>query len=479
MARIEYPKEPSAMKWSWTMLLALVAGLWPAAAADETPERFYDRETPVVRVYRQTHKAVVNISGRRTVRTSRGFDWPSFDLWGPGYRREIAVLGSGVLVHQDGYIVTNAHIAANAEKLKVSLSDGREFPAEVVSTDEQKDLAVVRIDTHEELPFIHLGTSNDLMIGETVIAIGNPYGFANTVTSGVISAIGRDIEVADGFWLRGLIQTDAPINPGNSGGPLLNVHGDLIGVNTAIRAEAQNIGFAIPVDTLVDNLREMLMPENMRRVQLGLSVGRRKTVGGSSGLVVMSVAKGSPADKKGIAIGDLLTAVDGQALNTIIDFYIHMMGKSVGEPIRVTYLHLAGGRFASQTVELTLVERPLPDGQKLAYDLFQMRLSPLTESVARRFGFESAYPILIITELRSGGTAAASGLKEGDLILEIDGTTVRNPRELSLAMEKKAEGDLVRFQIMRISIGVFGQIERRYQVTLKAQMMPSDPRRFY
>ena len=165
---------------------------------------------------------------------------------------------------------------------------------------------MLAIDAGGKLPFIELGRSSDLMIGETVIAIGNPYGYSNTVTSGVISAVGRDIQVSEGYWLRGLIQTDAPINPGNSGGPLLNVNGQLIGVTTAIRAEAQNIGFAIPVDALVDNLSQMLVPEKLRRVRLGLTIGRmadRRAVQRPDRGVR---DEGQPAAEKGLAPGDLI-----------------------------------------------------------------------------------------------------------------------------------------------------------------------------
>jgi serine protease Do len=306
------------------------------------------------------------------------------------------------------------------------------------------------------------------MIGETVIAIGNPYGYANTVTSGVISAIGRDIEVNEGFWLRGLIQTDAPINPGNSGGPLLNVNGELIGVNTAIRAEAQNIGFAIPVDTLADNLSHMLMPEKLRRVRLGLTMGRMTRVGEITGLVVDSVSKASPADQQGIAAGDVVLDIDGRKLTGIIDFYVKLMGKEVGEPIELTYIRPAAG-LQSQTVKLTMQPRPLPDGRALVSRFFGMDVSELTDRVARRFDFEGAYPILIITDVQRRGIARRAGLQAGDLILEINGATVRNVTELSLEMEKVHEGDEVQIKILRIAIGVFGQVQRQYVVTLQAQ----------
>lgn len=448
----------------------LVALFTPLLAKDQTS---FDRRTPVVRVYEKTHKAVVNIAGERLVTSSI---WPDFDRpgvfgpWGPRFQRQVKVLGSGVVVHEDGYIITNAHVVEAAEKITVVFSDGREFPARQISADQAKDLAVLAIETKDKLPFIiHLGRSHDLMIGETVIAIGNPYGYANTVTSGVVSAVGRDIEVSEGYWLRGLIQTDAPINPGNSGGPLLNINGELIGINTAIKAEAQNIGFAIPVDTLADNLSRMLMPENLRRVRLGLVMGAAQTIGAFTGVLIDSVTKGSPADEKGLASGDLVLEIDGRKLTSVIDFYLKTISKQVGEPIQIKYLRTKSSSPEVQTVELTLLPKPLPDGGKLVKQFFQMGVSELTERVAEKFGFESAYPILIITDVEPAGAAAQVGLKPGDLILQVNNATVRDLPEFSLEMEKIAEGDIVEFKIMRINIGVFGQVQRQFIVQLKAQ----------
>ncbi len=462
------------------MLTCLLLNL-TCAAATALGELAYDRRTPVVNVYEKAHKAVVNISGERVVSSSirPGFDWPDiFDFWGPRFQQRVAVLGSGVVVHEDGYIVTNAHVVEGAKRIKVIFSDGREFLANVVNADKSKDLAVLSISAGEKLSFVKLGRSNDLMIGETVVAIGNPYGYANTVTSGVISAIGRDIEVTEGFWLRGLIQTDAPINPGNSGGPLLNINAELIGINTAIRAEAQNIGFAIPVDTLVDNLRHMLMPEELRRVRLGLVVGRNKSIGRFTGLVVDSVTTASPAEKAGIAPGDIILSIDGKKLANVIDFYVSLIGKQIGEPITIQYVKPHRLAPQSKTAKLTLEARPLPDGRKRVAKFFQMEVSELTASVARKFGFESAYPILIITAVHARGAAADAGLAPGDLILEINGATVSNSKELSLVMEKVNQGDLVRIKLMRISIGLFGQIQRQYTVVLRADSSRTDPRLF-
>ena len=431
-----------------------------------------DRKTPVVKVYEKTNKAVISITGERLVTSPvwPNFDWPDgLGLWGPRYQRQVKVLGSGVVVHEDGYIITNAHVVEAAQKVTIIFSDGREFAAKIVSTDQTKDLAVLTLQTDDKLPFIHLGRSHDLMIGETVIAIGNPYGYVNTVTTGVISALGRDIEVTEGYWLRGLIQTDAPINPGNSGGPLMNINGDLIGVTTAIRAEAQNIGFAIPVDTLADNLSHMLMPENLRRVSLGLIMGRMQSIGELTGLVIDSVIKASPADEKGLTAGDIVLEIDGGKLTGEIDFYVKIRNKQVGQPIQLKCLRRTADKSDVHTVELTLLSKPLPDSRKLATDLFQMEVSELTKQVARKFEFESAYPILIVTDVDPDGSAGQAGLKPGDLVLQINNATVRNLEEFSLEMEKITEGDKVNLRITRISVGVFGQVQRQFLVVLKAE----------
>jgi serine protease Do len=457
-----------------TIVQLLIIGFSVSVLASEGP--VYDRRTPVVKVYEKDHGAVVNIAGERVVSSSiwPGYELPDiFGFGGPRYQRQVSVLGSGMVVHEDGYVITNAHVVKGSEKIKVVFSDGSEYMAKVISEDESRDLAVLKIPVDKKLPFIHLGRSNDLMIGETVVAIGNPYGYANTVTSGVVSAVGRDIQVDKGFWLRGLIQTDAPINPGNSGGPLLNINGELIGVNTAVRAEAQNIGFAIPVDTLIDNLSHMLMPEKLRRVRLGLVVGSMKKVGGFSGLVVDSVSKESPADQEGISAGDLVLEIDGHKLASVVDFYVRMMGKEVGEPIEVTFVKTSAAPLKSRTVKLAMLPRPLPDGRQLVSQFFQMDVSVLTDRVARKFNFESSYPILIITGVERGGVANKTGLKAGDLILQINSAAVRNIRDLSLEMEKINEGDTVDIQIMRISVGAYRQYQQRYTARLTAQSKKS------
>ena len=447
-----------------------LTGFVNRALCSENP--WSQRRTPIVEVYEKTRDTVVNISGVRQVSTSAwgGYDWPDmFDFWGPRFKREVSVLGSGVVVHENGYLITNAHVIKQAQKIKAIFNNGDEYPCTIINADETKDLALLKIQANKILPFVHLGTSDDLMIGETVVAIGNPYGYSNTLTTGVISAVGRDIPVEEGFWLRGLIQTDAPINPGNSGGPLFNINGDLIGINTAIRADAENIGFAIPVDTLADNLAQMLMPEKLRRVRLGLVVGRIKTTAGQMGLVIDSVIEPSPAHDKGLAAGDIILKMDGYKLANIIDFYVRMMSKEVGEPITIEYIRPGSFSRRSRTVRLSMLVRPLPDGEALCRKFFQMNISELNASVAAKFAFESAYPILIITAVHKRGMAETVGLGPGDLILSINNVYVRNNKELSIVMENISEGDEVEITILRFERSYFGHVRRQYTVRLKAQ----------
>ena len=313
-------------------------------------------------------------------------------------QQEVTVLGSGAVIHEDGYVVTNAHVVEGSEQIKVSFSDANEFPATIISADTNKDIAFLKIEAGRKFPFVQLGRSDDLMIGETVIAIGNPFGYSNTVSTGVISAIGRDVQVSQGLWLRGLIQTDAPINRGNSGGPLLNINGEFIGITTAIMSPSGGsvgIGFAIPVDTIADNLTQMLMPEKLRRVQLGLVIGRMQMLGNIKGLAVSSVVKNSPADKEGIKAGDLIVEIDDKPVTGFLDFFVKMMNKEVGQPI-VIRIYPAGRGIPQGK------DRPPANARKAAAGWQKTRsanfsrwmFQNLTAEMANKFGFEKAYPVL-------------------------------------------------------------------------------------
>ncbi len=455
-----------------TVLMVLLT--FAVICGADVPETQYSRVTPIVEAYKSAEGSIVNISGKRMVADQRQGLSDLYNFFGPQrrqdrYRVERFELGSGFVVHEDGYIVTNAHVIKSTNKLSVTFINGKEYDAELISADESKDFAFLKIESDEKFNALKMGTSCDLMIGETVIAVGNPFGYSNSVTNGIVSALGRNIQVRNDFWLRGLIQTSAPINPGNSGGPLLNINGELVGINTAIRQEAQNIGFAIPVDTLTDNLIQMLMPEKLRRVRLGIVIGRMKCSQDDKyhGLNVTSVSPQSPAANEGIEVGDLITEIDGKPINGFIDFYVKIMDKEVGETLNLLCYRESDSSI--QNFSLTLEHRPIPDGRKISSNFFQMEVSELDAGVAKKFDFAGAYPVLIIVETTSGGVAATAGLKAGDVILTAGGKPIENMNDFSLEMEKIQEGDTLELAILRIGWWGNSQVQRQYRVQLKAQ----------
>jgi serine protease Do len=398
-----------------------------APAPDRAAERAL-RRTPVVEVFQQARDAVVNISSTEIVAVRRpsGFDRlfeDMFDL--PPRPREYrrTSVGSGFVIHPDGYIVTNAHVVARTTERKVTFADGRVFDAEIVALDRSRDLAILKIAADESLPTLPLGRSDDLMIGETVIAIGNPFGFEHTVTAGVVSAVGRELEFPE-LVLAGLIQTDASINPGNSGGPLLNVLGQLIGVASAIRGDAENIGFAIPVDQLREVLPELLDVERRYRVESGL------TISNYDAPRVLAVEPGSPAAESDLRPGDVIEQVDGRPVTEGIDFHIALVGRRPGDRLDLAVRRGEERRRAT----LALAARPLPDGQALARRRLGLEVHPMPEESARELGLPPGSG-LIVVEVEPDGPAARTGLRRRDIVVGLGRHHVHSVEELGLFLE--------------------------------------------
>ncbi|MGE5175332.1 MAG: S1C family serine protease [Hyphomicrobiales bacterium] len=268
------------------------------------------------------------------------------------YREQIPTMGSGFIISKNGYVLTNEHVVHNAEKITVILPDGRRFLGRVLGSHPQYDLAIVKIDG-KDLPVAPLGTSSDLMVGEWAIAIGNPFGFLlndtqPTVTAGVISATHRDIkaQTAGGGIYKNMIQTDAAINPGNSGGPLVNARGDVIGVNTFIFTKSggsEGIGFAIPIDAAKRVVDELIKYGKVRNVWIGVRtweltpyVAERLGTTDRNGLYVSTVEQGSPADKAGIKVGDIIRKVNGTPIRDVEEAYRALFGANVGDTISLT-----------------------------------------------------------------------------------------------------------------------------------------------
>ena len=409
---------------------------------DTPQDRIRARRTPVVDVFEATRDAVVNISSTQVVHVRPNAGGPEswlFELFERPRHLETTSLGSGFVIHPHGYIVTNAHVVARTVQRKVGFADGRSFDARIVAIDTAKDLAVLRIDAPSPLPTLRLGSSDDLMVGETVIAIGNPFGFNHTVTSGVISATGRNIHVERGVAFHDLIQTDASINPGNSGGPLLNILGELIGINSAIRGDAENIGFAIPVGQLIEQLPELLNVERLRRVRLGLYVG------GHGVPHVNDVSPDSPADQAGVRVGDVITAIDGNPVRRDIDFYFALLEKKIDEPISLELLRDGN----ALQVNLAIREIPKPDGAKLAHSLFGLTLHELNDREWRRFGLRSGNGLLVVG-VQPRSPARKIGIQPGDIISSLGRYYLSSLDQAGTLLETIRRGDEIHFGGFRV-----------------------------
>ena len=309
--------------------------------------------TPLVAAAEKVSPAVVNIYTSETGRSPRNpfrdfgnniFDQFFNDFFSQNQNNKKS-LGSGVLINKEGYIITNEHVVARASEIHVALGDKREFKARVIGADMKSDLAIIKIDSDQFLPFIAMGRSDDLMIGEQVLAIGNPFGLRHTVTTGIISALNRNIRVGKNNVYSDFIQVDASINPGNSGGPLLNINGSLIGINTAIYQKAEGIGFAIPIDDAKRIVDELIRFGKVRRGWLGVSVqemnsqlSRHFQLDRKKGVVVVRIARKSPAEVAGIKRSDIILAIENHEVIDKSDFHGRMTSYAVDDKVRFSIL---------------------------------------------------------------------------------------------------------------------------------------------
>jgi len=323
-------------------------------------------------------------------------------------------LGSGVLIDPAGYILTNDHVIAQASRIKVTLADKREFWAETVGTAEESDLAVLKIKSRDALPALPLGSSDDLMIGETVIAIGNPFGLSNTVTTGVVSALHRSGRSGDRVYTD-FIQTDAAINPGNSGGALLNINGELVGINAAIIGQAQGIGFAIPIDRARKIYQELVQYGEVRPVYLGVELrpldrdtASELGVKSAKGLLVTRV-KG-PAIDAGVEPGDVVVQADGASIESPEDFGTAVGRKNVGDTIGL----VVEREGEKKTITLKAAAFPFHDW---AYETIGIAVDEIPKRDHRRREVPDAG--VVVADVRPRSPAARRGLRPGDYIIQI------------------------------------------------------------
>jgi len=408
------------------------------------------RESAVVTAVKMVSPVVVNISSefevRKRVNPFSGFGMdPSFenffnDFFDPKFERRYkrSSLGSGVIIDgKRGFILTNQHVILKSKTITVSLKDGREFKAQIVGADPDSDLAVLRISSPKPLPEITMGDSSNLMIGETVIAIGNPFGFSNTVTTGVISATNRSVRTEDMVY-NDFIQTDASINPGNSGGPLLNINGELIGINTAIYAKAQGIGFAIPINTAKRIVSDLIRYGEVIPAWIGITVqdidadlARYLKASDVRGVLVKKAEKSGPADKAGVREGDIILSIQTRNIISEKDFHSAMITYSAGEKIDITIWR--NGKTETVSVKTSIFPKEL--ALDLAYNLLGISVENLSSK--NRYTYKAmAKQGVLISDLNRQSFLARIGAIPGDVIRQIDDIPIKNIKDFEEAIIK-------------------------------------------
>ena len=431
------------------------------------------RESAVVKAIRKVSPAVVNISSEVEVRKRAnpfygfGMD-PNFesffrDFFDPGFEQKYkrTSLGSGVIIDgKRGFILTNKHVLLKSSTITVVLRDGREFKAQIIGADPDSDLAVLRISPKGDLPAIEMGDSANLMIGETVIAIGNPFGFSNTVTTGVISATNRSIKVDDAFY-HDFIQTDASINPGNSGGPLLNIYGELIGINTAIYAKAQGIGFAIPINNARRIVTDLIKYGEVIPAWIGVTVqdlddelAQYLKATAVKGVLVKKTEKSGPAFNAGILDGDIIQSIGSRKILSQNDFNAAMSNISAGETININIWR------NGKTKEVSVKSSPFPI--ELALDLAHNILGVTVKNLSKKDrNIYKTYTQegVVITEINRNSYLARIGAVPGDVIRQMDELTIKNINDF-----KKA---IIKYRNKKSLIIVLQRQDQLYNITVK------------
>ncbi len=410
------------------------------------------RMTPVVRAVQKAAPGVVNISTTQIVRQQvnpfgRFFADPFFerffrDFFEPYYEEfQMQSLGSGFIIHPDGIIVTNYHVVQRATSIHVLMADRRKFTAEIIGAAPEHDIAVLKVNASESLPALEIGRSADLLVGEPVIAIGNPFGLSHSVTTGVVSALHRSIRAGDRVY-HDFIQTDAPINPGNSGGPLLNIYGQVIGVNTAIYREAQGIGFAIPIDLVMRLVRDLLAFGHIRQTWWGMWLEPEGEDG--RGLRVIAVLPESPAGRAGLRQGDRIIAIRGEPVRTLEDFYRIWSLVEPDQRVRVRFQR--DGR--TRTVQLRLRTFDRATAERLLLRLIGVGGTLVDPRVQQRYRLPTNTGWLIL-EVRGNSPAAEIGFRPGDLILQINGQPITDVSTLERAVLRLFQSTIATVRVFR------------------------------
>lgn len=370
-------------------------------------------------------------------------------------------LGSGFIISDDGYILTNYHVVAGADEVKVKLSDSREFKAQVKGWDDKLDLALVKIEAKDHLPVAKLGDSDKTEVGEWVMAIGNPFGLGQTVTAGIVSA--KERVIGSGPY-DDFIQTDASINPGNSGGPLINAGGEVIGINTAIVAGGQGIGFAIPVNMAKTVITQLKEKGKVTRGWLGVVIQSitpdlAKSFGlrGEAGALVSEVVKGSPAEKAGLKNGDIITEFDGRKIREMNELPRLVAVTPVGKKVKVTIIR--NGKPLHKTVVIETMKEGAGEGKSVvAKEKLGITIAALTPELAAKMGIKETRGV-VVTEVKPGSLAEESGIAAGDIVKEVDGVEIVTVADFEKAVSTYRKGSVARLLLQRGDSALYVALE--------------------
>jgi serine protease Do len=385
------------------------------------------------------------------------------DFFDPGFEQQYkrTSLGSGVIIDgKRGLILTNAHVLAKSTAITVVLNYERNFDAQIIGADPDSDLAVLRISSKDPLPAVEMGNSNDLMIGETIIAIGNPFGFSNTVTTGVISAVNRSIRT-DSAVYHDFIQLDASINPGNSGGALLNINGELIGINTAIYAKAQGIGFAIPINKAKRIVSDLIQYGEVVQIWLGITVqnldkrlAQYLKASEHKGVIVKDVSKKGPGFKAGIQDGDIILSVGSRSTPSVEHYHTAMKNYAKGAVIKIKLWR--NNKVISVSTKAAVFPEKL--AMELAFKLLGVKIENL--SLTKRFQFKtSAKTGVMISSINHQSYLARIGVKPGDIIRQID--------EIKVDSVKDFEKAVVKYRHKKSVVILLQRDDQSYYITVK------------
>ena len=447
MAERPARKRAFSGRLTWMRASSIVLGCWAIAATVATASEL--RVSPIVKAVKAVSPSIVNIRGEKTLSVvSQSGTADS--------ARRVNGMGTGVVIDPRGYILTNYHVVDGVREIQVTLAGQSKHVAKLVARDMETDLALIKIDARERLPVITIGTSSDLMPGESVVAVGNAYGYEHTVTRGIVSALHRAVQVSDAQFYDDLIQTDASINPGNSGGPLLNIDGEMIGINVAVRAGAQGIGFAIPVDKVMTVATELIASGNNRRAAHGVTLAPMRS---EKAVKIAMVDVDSPAAEAGLEAGDALQSIGDIPIRRPLDFQRALLDRRPGELLKVTVAR--DGEKHTLSLTLSESQREAKSGDHQAgWEALGLQLKPMPED-----DFKQTYQTqyrggLQVTAVRPDSPAAAQGIRRGDVLvgMHVWETISMDNVEYILSRTEFLESSPLKFYILRGSETLYGYI---------------------